>query len=110
TPNDKITGDENWAKMVHAFEAAKLPLTTSYAARGYLYGAVIAAALESCNGCTGDKLREAILSSRAPTDGITPGDISFTDDNHQGVKALPIYRRNNGVEHVGNFDIGTGLS
>jgi hypothetical protein len=35
----------------------------------------------------------------------------FTDDNHQGVKALPVYRRTNGtVERAGNFDIGTGLS
>jgi branched-chain amino acid transport system substrate-binding protein len=111
TASDRIAGDENWAAMVTAFKAANLPLTTSYAARGYVYGAVIAAALKACNGCAGDELRQAIVATKAPTDGITPGDVGFTDDNHQGVRALPVYRRNNGtVEHVGNFDIGTGLS
>ncbi|WP_116953363.1 ABC transporter substrate-binding protein [Jiangella endophytica] len=108
TESDDIGGDDNWAAMVAAFEASDLPLNTSYAARGYVYGAVIAQALEDCDACTGEDLRQAILEVTAPTDGITPGDITFTEDNHQGVEAVPVYRWNGQLEHVGDYPIGTG--
>ena len=91
TADDDIGGDANYQKMLAALEADHLEPTTSYVPRGYLNAMVLATAFKACNVCTGQKLAEAIQASDSPSDGITPGDLSFTADNHSGAKAMPSY-------------------
>jgi ABC-type branched-subunit amino acid transport system substrate-binding protein len=111
TASDQIGGDDNWARMKDAFAAANLPIGTAYAVRGYLNALVLGTALGKCGGCTGEELRTTLIGETVPANGITPGDLSFSADNHQGVKGVPIYRYVNGaVTHVGDFKTGTGLT
>ncbi|WP_116953361.1 ABC transporter substrate-binding protein [Jiangella endophytica] len=109
TESDDIGGDDNWAAMTDAFDATGVPVDTAYSVRGYINAQVLGNALEECGGCTGAELRDTLVGTTVPTDGITPGDISFAEDNHQGVEAVPIYRWNGQLEHVGDYPTGTGL-
>jgi hypothetical protein len=53
-------------------------------------------ALKSCKLCTGDKLAEAIAAETVPSNGITPGDLKFSSDNHSGAQEMPAYSYKDG--------------
>jgi branched-chain amino acid transport system substrate-binding protein len=91
TDSDDIGGDENYQKMLDALAADKVDAKTSYVPRGYLNAMVLATALKDCNACTGSELAAAIQASTSPSDGITPGDLSYTPDNHSGAKSMASY-------------------
>jgi ABC-type branched-subunit amino acid transport system substrate-binding protein len=110
TADDEIGGDENYQNMLDALDAAGVDPTTSYVPRGYLNALTLATALEDCGDCTGQELADAIRNATVPSDGITPGDLSFTDDNHSGAKAMPAYSWQDGSIQLfmDNLPTGTG--
>ncbi|GAC1574619.1 MAG: ABC transporter substrate-binding protein [Candidatus Dormibacteria bacterium] len=92
-----VEKNANYQKMVAALSAANVPLTTSYAARGYLNALTLASALKACNACTGEKLAAALQKVVVPSDGITPGNLSFKADDHSGARAMPSYSFKDGA-------------
>jgi branched-chain amino acid transport system substrate-binding protein len=100
TASDKITGDDNYQKMVSVLQASNVDPATSYVPRGYLNALTMATALQKCNACSGQKLADTLLGETVPTNGITDGDLSFSADDHSGAKALPVYWWHDGSEQL----------
>ncbi|MEU0482588.1 ABC transporter substrate-binding protein [Streptosporangium sp. NPDC006013] len=110
TASDRLGGDANWKSMADAFAAAKLDLSTSYATRGYLNALVVGTALADCDGCSGEELRAAIEKAVVPSDGITPGDLKFSADDHQGAQAVPAYHWKDGGPALVEPSLKTGVN
>ncbi|MEU0482587.1 ABC transporter substrate-binding protein [Streptosporangium sp. NPDC006013] len=112
TADDRLGGDANWQAMLDAFAKAKISVDTSYTVRGYLNGLEVGSALLKCGGCSGRELRDAIEANPIPSDGITPGDLKFTTEVHQGAAAMPAYRWQDGrtVLYLDRLATGTGAN
>jgi branched-chain amino acid transport system substrate-binding protein len=97
TASDKIGGDATYNAMVAALKADNTNPDVSYVPRGYLNAMTLVTALKACNVCTGSDLADAILHETVPSNGITPGDLKFSADNHSGSQEMPAYDYRNGA-------------
>lgn len=110
TADDEIGGDEAYAAMLEALAAADTDPSVSYVPRGYLNAMTLITAMQDCDLCTGADLRDAIQAVNVPSDGITPGDLEFSDDNHSGAQAMPAYYWHDGAIELFADHLAVGMS
>jgi branched-chain amino acid transport system substrate-binding protein len=96
TSSDDLDGDATYNKMVSSATKFGTKPSVSYVPRGYLNAMTLINAMKSCKLCTGSKLAESIAAETVPSNGITPGDLKFSDDNHSGAQEMPAYSYKDG--------------
>jgi branched-chain amino acid transport system substrate-binding protein len=94
--SDHIDGDAAYNKMTTSVEKFGTKTSVSYVPRGYLNAMTLINAMKSCKLCTGAKLADAIAGETVPSNGITPGDLKFSADNHSGAQEMPAYSYRDG--------------
>ncbi len=82
-------GVQRLVEAVQAADAVSMAQSASFFASAYLAGETVIAALDACGeGCDAPGLTDALNELDFDTQGLTAGNVTFTEDDHQSPKEV----------------------
>jgi ABC-type branched-subunit amino acid transport system substrate-binding protein len=79
-------------KLIAGASAAGVQPTLQYFNHGWLDGLMVGAALSACGfPCSGAQAQKALDKLNLDTQGVTPGPVTFSTSDHQGLHAASVY-------------------